>query len=421
MAFEDELAALLEANTVFQPQGIPTDSGLDFSGSPTYDPGFESGAFGGFVIDTETGEVITIAEAMRRDPGAFSRSDILRDRSAGFSSPSVASAEPSRDTGSILGMIRSNKDLIGLALTGGAAALGLGSAIAGMVRSADGGGTLTLPNGRTLTLSPQETELLDLAVRQAKAQANISDKALGAVSKAVDVAAPDITNTLTAGARTAATQAAAQGQMADVSRSALFDDPGAAGLSIAERAQRVLDAGGGGLVGEQRELLERAASGQSRGMDDSNALAALLPGVEGKLFSAASNLVRTDLANEKTLQGAQGKAAVNLGDLLDVDPTEEQVLGARVGKAADTEALRLAEGGPLDPAFEALRPTGEAARQTVTNYISGITDLPDLYGDENEIRTTANARLKAGLTSDQIANPAIARQIRERYEQLQAL
>ncbi|MBM4439776.1 MAG: hypothetical protein FJ027_05120 [Candidatus Rokubacteria bacterium] len=420
MAFEDELRALLEANTVHQIGG--TDGMVPIGSLGDYDPGFPAGEFGEYVFDRERNEVIHISEAMRRDPGAFSTSDILRDRAAGIvdnRATVTASPGPPVDRGGLLDTIRNNRDLIGLALTGGAAALGLATALGGMTRDGSGGGTLGLPNGRTLTLSPQEVQLLDMAVTQAKQQAAISAKTSAAMSEAIDANPTALKDIYGNSLATAASQTGGQRNMSAVSNNVLFNalPPAGSAATAGAPVTRTLS---------EQELAQIA---NDRNHNDTYGPEQLAPAAyyekkfgvpaAGAGGGAAAELMQTDLMNERAMQAAQGKAALNLDDLVDIEPTDAQKVGTQVGMAADAEALRLAQGGALDPSMEALRPLGAAARDTVGRYITGVSDVPELYADENDIRTTANARLKAGLTSDEIANPAIRRQITERYEALQ--
>lgn len=198
---------------------------------------------------------------------------------------STATATPTQGTSFLQSLLTtlgstSLKDIGGL-LVGAAGIGGLTAAIVGMTRNANGTGTIRLPDNRTVTLSPEERQLLDLAVTQAKQQAGISNLTLPALASAAEAAAPDIMRLIRTGTQTAAAQAGAQGVVT-----------GAANTAVA---------------------------------------------------GAAPDLFAGDLTSARALQtGVQTPAIRNLSDLVRLDqPTAAERFSGQVGTAADQRILEM--------------------------------------------------------------------------------
>ena len=378
MGFLDELAAALNENAAFF--GAETASGIggeafvpgalsslqDLSGLPD---ATDFGGFEGFTpgsaeeinwledqlwVDATnpTGPPLTTEQARAADPDEFQQSLAALRGSAN------TPAAPAPAKGFLERLAENPAQMIGLGIVGAAGLGGLATAITGMVRNSSGGGTVTLPSGRAIQLSPQETQLLDLAVSQAKDQSDIARLALPILAKTLDErGAADVLAMLQQGVSTAATQAGTQGAVA------------------------------------------RAAG---------EGVSAFAPGVYAR-----------DLANESRLQGVQGQAILNLGDIMASGPTPGEALWTEVGTAADTRAKGLITGTtPVDPTMANLYNLADVSRGGVLDYLGGRLPVPAAYRGLDATRGMAEDQVQAALRGDVAVNPQLARLIQEQLEAL---
>jgi len=347
---------------------------------------------GGYVVDTTTGQVMSMADAYKLDPQAFLASfEGGLNQQAGLKPNQMADLEArynqvfggpvSTGLGSQAGggaggpgtgtqpaasfsdrlMTQLEKDpmkTLGFLASSGTGALGLGMMISGIVRANDGSSQIKLQNGRTVALSPQEAQLMDMVVSQARNQADVSGILQPAVTGAARTAAPGVQSMLSDSAMAAAAQA---------------------------RGQRgVAEAGADVLPGAARDIYGR------------------------------------DLANEQALQGVQGTAIRNLSDLL--GGTAAGPAAYAGDEAARTAALdivnkALAGNQAASPALmrqktEALMALDARAKQELgqgyaysTPYLEAKAKLTQQYDEaiQSDIRSQMSAANAIALPRSQFA------------------
>ena len=403
MGFLEDLGAALDENAAFF--GADTASGV---GGDFFDFGFGGDVF---FLDNETGQFVTLAEALAT-PGLSASEiqgliDVARPSSTPSAEPGTSQAgdpfaanAPSGTApnaqqtvsfvGDVVNFLKDNVTLkgVGTTLLAAAGVGGLISAIVGMTRNADGSGTITLPDNRTVTLSPEERQLLDIGVTQAKQQAGISNLTLPALASAAEAAAPDIMRLMSTGTKTAADQAVAQSGVTGAANTAAVGkaaDIFGSDLTAARALQT-------GVQAPAIANLSQLVAG-----DQPTAAETL----SGKVGTTVDERILDMIQNpEGTYQLARGQVAKGLKGDLPVNPMVARLLAEEEEKWKGRLQSELGPGyATSTPGERALLDFGQRKIETIANDNRTQTQLADAIARGEVANVSAFSPVSLGRLS----------------------